>query len=106
MTKAHRSIRRDLDRGNAFIRQWRVIVLLRRGARTIPDLARILGCSERTVRRDLYALQAVPLPIESLRPMTEDGVYLPNREPNVWRMRPCEHWPRGETLPTRELELV
>jgi hypothetical protein len=59
------------DRCSQIIRQWRLLVLLRRAPRTLSELARLLDCHQRTVRRDLYALQAVPLPIGSKYPAGE-----------------------------------
>jgi predicted DNA-binding transcriptional regulator YafY len=56
------------DRCSQIIRQWRLLVLLRRAPRTLSELAKLLDCHQRTVRRDLYALQAVPLPIGNKYP--------------------------------------
>ena len=81
-------------RGNPFVRQWKLIVLLRRAPRTLAELAQLLGCHQRTIRRDLYALQAVPLPITSRYAANEGTRPHPLRgrrwshgdhlEPNVW----------------------
>lgn len=45
-------------RGNHFVRQWRLLRLVNRpGALTVADGAREVGCSIRTVWRDLRAFQ-------------------------------------------------
>jgi hypothetical protein len=73
---------RYADRCNQIIRQWRLLVLLRRAPRTLPELAQLLECTERTVRRDIYALQAVPLPIGNKYPAGE------GMEPGPMKGRP------------------
>jgi hypothetical protein len=96
------------DRCSQIIRQWRLLVLLRRAPRTLSELARLLDCHQRTVRRDLYALQAVPLPIGSKYPAGEGVDPCPitgrhgDRE-NVWAIGVMEAWPRTDEVPTDEL---
>lgn len=104
---------RYADRGNQIIRQWRLLVLLRRAPRTLPELAQLLECTERTVRRDIYALQAVPLPIGNKYPAGEgmDPGPMKGRphpkgrlwDANVWAIGVMDEWPRTDELPAREL---
>lgn len=65
-------------RGDQFVRQWRLLSLVSRpGGLTVVDGARELGCSVRTVWRDLNALHEAGLPIYD---DAEDG----GRQ-SVWR---------------------
>lgn len=85
-------------RNNQFIRQWRLLVLLRRGPKTLKQLARALDCCERTIRRDLEALQAVPLPI------VRQGSASDNERDKPWALaKSFPEWPRDEETPVREL---
>src|SRR4051812_13073160 len=99
------------DRCSQIIRQWRLLVLLRRAPRTLSELAKLLDCHQRTVRRDLYALQAVPLPIGNKYPAGEGVDPCPiagrhgDRE-NVWAIGVMEAWPRSDEVPTDELEFA
>jgi predicted DNA-binding transcriptional regulator YafY len=53
-----------MSRGDQIIRQWRLITLLEsRPERTVADLARELGCSERTIWRDLQDVEAAGFPL-------------------------------------------
>lgn len=54
-----------MPRGNQVTRHWRLIQLLERsrGGLTFEDLARELGCTARTVMRDLDHIQAVGFPV-------------------------------------------
>jgi hypothetical protein len=76
-------------RGAQFERQWRLLVLLRRAPQTLQGLARELGCTTRTVRRDLDMFERVPLPIVRL---SENG-------PVRWGIGGMDAWPRGDVLP-------
>lgn len=67
------------------IRLWTILVLLRRKGRTIAELARLVQCHERTVRRDLLALKAVPFPVFQV-----DG---------VWMIAEIKEWPVSEPTP-------
>ncbi len=87
---------RELARGNPFLRQWRILVLLRRSRRTLEELAAEAGCSTRTTRRDLEVLQAAGLPIYTERG-EELGALL------YWRVHPFSQWPAGELTPVEEL---
>lgn len=49
---------------DTFVRMWRIVVLLRCQPHTIAALAIKLGVCPRTIRRDLIALRAVPLPVD------------------------------------------
>lgn len=95
------------DRCSQIIRQWRLLVLLRRAPRTLSELAKLLDCHQRTVRRDLYALQAVPLPIGSKYPAGEGVDPCPmkgrNDRENVWAIGVMDEWPRTEEVPSDEL---
>jgi predicted DNA-binding transcriptional regulator YafY len=81
-------------RGELIVRQWRLLVLLRRGPQSIAQIARALGVCHRTVYRDLDALAAVPFPIER-------RINGARREQTALLVMP--EWPRNQTTPTREL---
>jgi predicted DNA-binding transcriptional regulator YafY len=108
-----RPFARYADRCNVFVRQWRLLVLLRRGPKSLKQLSRALDCHERTVRRDLYALQAAGLPITSRFAANEgtDPSPLKDRpwrgfgepEPNAWFICGMAEWPNDEVLPVDEL---
>ncbi len=89
---------RELARGNPFLRQWRILVALRARARTLEDLARLCGCSTRTVRRDLEVLQAAGLPLYAVH---AEEVLGPERI--YWRLHPFAQWPAGELAPIEEM---
>lgn len=94
----------DVSRREQFVRQWRVLLALRQGPRTLRQLAEELGVCQRTVRRDLYALQRVPLPISSLFPggdAARKGIRA--QDPNLWCLGETPAWPRREAFPAREL---
>lgn len=86
---------RPLVRGNALLRQWRLLVLLRR-RRTLHGLASALGVSTRTIRRDLAVLESVPFPLVRARPESFDGAA-------VWSLSTMQEWPKDEPCPVREL---
>lgn len=53
-----------MARGNQVVRQWRLLQLVSRpGGLTVAEAARELGCSVRTIWRDLDALQGAGFPI-------------------------------------------
>ncbi len=57
-----------MARGDQVSRQWKLLqVLASRGGQTVPDLMREMGCSRRTIRRDLEVLQAVGFPLTDVR---------------------------------------
>lgn len=96
------------DRQSPFVRTWRLLVLLRTRPHQLAELARMLGVSERTVRRDLKALQRVPLPIESRHPSPLSpsvscrlGVRAIDR--NEWFIKHMPEWPDLEHVPTADL---
>lgn len=86
--------RRPLVRGSQFLRQWQLLLRLRQGRATLPELAKHTGCTERTVRRDLYLLRAVGLPVR-----VDYGADLRG----VWSVGSIPAWPRNEVLPVRPL---
>lgn len=86
-------LRRDLPRGNAFLRQWRILVMLRRHRQTLDQLAKACGCTTRSIRRDLDVLLEAGFPIHDVR---IDGV-------SYWKVLSIAGWPRGETTPTQDM---
>jgi hypothetical protein len=82
------------ERGAQFVRQWRLLVSLRRGPKTLTALSGELDCCERTVRRDLEVLQAVSLPIVSER-TGDDGT--------KWGVLEMLAWPFDSVVPGGEL---
>lgn len=85
---------RPMVRGSQFLRQWQLLLRLRRGPCVLPTLARHVGASERTVRRDLALLTAAGLPISA----SHDAV-----KGKFWCVRSMPEWPRNEVLPVRSL---
>ena len=53
----------DYDRNRQIIRQWQLLRTLQTSRRAVPALARELGVNARTIRRDLYALEAAGFPL-------------------------------------------
>lgn len=93
---------RDEERRAQFVRQWRVLVTLRQGPRTLRELAQLLDVHPRTVRRDLYALQRVPLPVSSrFDGASRQGIR--RGDPNVWCLGETPAWPRDAPFPVAEL---
>jgi hypothetical protein len=87
-------------------RMWRIVVLLRAKPHTLEELAKALSVSERTIRRDILALQAVPLPIESRFPPAGTrsprfGIQVHRR--NEWFIRATAEWPEGSRIPVADL---
>ncbi len=92
------------DRVRVFVRMWRVLVLLRCAPHTIDELAEKLSVCTRTIRRDLKALQAIPLPIVSvLPPGSRKGV----RTVDVqrWSIEETPAWPARANAPVADLDL-
>jgi DeoR-like protein with HTH domain len=87
----------DAFRLQGVVRVWQLIVLLRERSYTIPDLARRFRVSERTVRRDLWVLQRIPLPLR--RSLDENEGERPPR----FTLAAMAEWPRREVLPIKEL---
>ncbi len=57
-----------MPRGDQTTRQWRLLyILAARGGKTIAELAQEIGCSRRTVWRDLAILQEVGFPLTTDR---------------------------------------
>lgn len=72
-------------RGDHFVRQWRLLSLVSRpSGLTVADGARELGCSVRTVWRDLRAFQDAGLPLY------DDGADDGGRQ-SVWRVHTSFH---------------
>lgn len=85
-------------RCRGFLRMWRILVLLRCQPHTLQELSEKLSVCTRTIRRDLRALQAVPLPIESrFTEPTRAGIR--SGEANVWSLGETPAWPRREVSP-------
>ena len=91
-----RAFSRPVVRGSQAVRQWQLLVELRRGPRTLEQLAAVLGASQRTVYRDIVGLEAVPFPI--VRTEGSAGV--------VWSVGCMRSWPRNEPTPIASLEAV
>jgi hypothetical protein len=89
----------DRERRSTFVRQWRLLIELRQGPRTMQQLAEALDVHPRTVRRDIYALQRVPLPITSrFTTATRQGIRVVDH--NLWSLGEMAEWPRREAFPT------
>jgi hypothetical protein len=86
-------------RCRGFLRMWRIVVLLRCHPHTLHDLAVKLGVCTRTIRRDLKALQAVPLPIGGRFPEGESRKGIQAQEPQLWSWGETPAWPRREVAP-------
>jgi predicted DNA-binding transcriptional regulator YafY len=71
-------------RNRVVIRQWGIVRELRRGSRTLGQLAEALRCSERTIRRDLAALQEAYVPIVQ---EDRDGAFAPRY--GLMKQAPC-----------------
>lgn len=92
-----RPFTRCSQRNSVFVRQWRVLVLLRAGGWTLAELSERLGCSQRTARRDIEALEEVPFPIMKIGKGHGDG-------PGIWYLGEFRGWPRDKTTPTSTLD--
>lgn len=90
-------------RGAHFVRQWRLLVLLRVRWCTLRYLARELGVTRRTVRRDLQVLQGAGLPIRKI-----DGISGPHSREiehaeSRWHCGKVPAWPVSEPTPVADL---
>jgi hypothetical protein len=83
-------------RGSQFVRQWTLLVLLRRAAFTLDGLAAELNCHKRTVMRDLAILEAVGFPLIFDRSGPHD--------PATWSLPPIPEWPRNAISPEKPLQ--
>lgn len=96
---------RAASRRGPFVRMWRVLVLLRARPHTLDELADAFRVTKRTIRRDLRALQQIPLPVESRFPTgveaTRHGVRAIDR--NVWFVRELAAWPDGARVPVADV---
>lgn len=92
---------RDSQRSRAFVRMWRVLVLLRARPHRLDELADMLRVSPRTIRRDLHALRSVPLPIHSRFPVGPDGTrkHVRITDRNEWFCGEIAAWPAREIAP-------
>lgn len=89
-------------RSAKFIRQWRILVELRQGPRSLRQLAEALAVHPRTVRRDISALQRVPLPITSrFDGDSREGIR--SADPQVWSLGATPAWPRDQLYPIADL---
>lgn len=84
-------------RCSQFVRQWKVLVLLRRRPHTLSMLSRVLECSERTIRRDLQVLESVPMPIYTV------GGYEWG-DSKYYKIGPLQTWPKGSEAPISEVQ--
>lgn len=90
------------DRCRVFVRMWRIVVLLRCAPHTLDELAAKLRVSPRTIRRDLKALQAVPLPIVGrFNEASRKGVR--GQDPQLWAWGETPAWPRRDRGPIAAL---
>jgi hypothetical protein len=90
------------DRARVFVRMWRVLVLLRCAPHTLDELAEKLRVCTRTIRRDLKALQAVPLPVVGVFPeSSRKGIQA--QQPQRWMIGELPAWPEADPVPAAEL---
>jgi hypothetical protein len=92
-------VSRPLPRANQVLRQWRLLVLLRRDWWTLKQMAAQLGCCTRTVRRDLAVLETVPFPIQQRREVDDIGCDAEAR----YTVGTMVEWPRRESCPLRDV---
>lgn len=62
-----------MARNQQVVRQWEILRRLERGGASLRTLRLTLGVTERTIRRDLVALQEAQFPLYHER--HDDGVY-------------------------------
>ena len=65
--------RRILNRNQQVVRQWQLLTALQARGCTLKQLAREFDVTERTIRRDLEALQDAKFPLYNER--HDDGVW-------------------------------
>lgn len=94
---------RESERRTIVLRMWRELLLLRSQPHTLEDLARKLSVSARTIRRDLKALQAIPLPIQTRFPEEGHRRHVRAVEPQLWYLGEIAEWPRREVVPVADL---
>lgn len=80
-------------RNEQLIRTWALLVKMRSGRYwNISQLADAFGVTERTVRRDLEALQSLHFPLI--------------QERGLWRLGLMKEWPLRSTAPIQDLTLT
>jgi hypothetical protein len=84
-------------RGSQFVRQWKLLLLLRQGQHTLSGLAQQLGCCQRTIRRDLAVLESAHIPVMSWR--INDGGGMDEGGTIYWGLDTFPEWPRREVVP-------
>lgn len=87
------------------VRMLRILLFLRQRPHTLGELAQMLGKSQRTIRRDLYALRGVPFPIDSRFPTGSKQVRHGVRacDQNEWFLGEVPAWPRREVVPIADV---
>lgn len=100
----------ELPRANMLLRQWRLLVKLRRGWWTLEEMAEELGVTTRTIRRDLAVLETVPFPIVQTEPGDVPAGLVKGRrsvsefkDKRMWSVAQMDTWPRNEAMPVREV---
>lgn len=89
-----------MARNRQIVRQWRILIALRRRAYTLHMLAAKCGVTHRTIRRDLECLQEAGFPIYDVRGREMgDCVY--------WKFAgDSKVWPREEVAPVLDPDEV
>ena len=82
---------RNLVDGSQVLRQWQLLLELRKGPRSKYELADVLGASDRTVYRDILTLEAAGFPL-----IATEG-----QRPVLWSLASMRAWPRNEPYPVR-----